>query len=80
MEREGDMPDRDMHKLCVIAPSRHSKRSSHRLDGDYNKLINDGLKVCQERELGGSDSATWRRPEFYAMSPGAGRVCSLLIL
>jgi hypothetical protein len=74
VEREGDMPDRDMHKLCVIAPSRQSKRS-HRLDGEYNKLINDGLRVCQEREQGGSDGAAWRRPEFYAMSPGAGRVC-----
>jgi hypothetical protein len=83
VEREGDVTDRDMQKLHVIAPSLHGKRQ-HKPSREYNKLINDGLRVYQEREQGGSAGGRGgtRQPEFYSMSPAGSkaRPCPLLVV
>lgn len=92
------MPDRDVHKLHVIAPSRHAARGGgagdqafrgHRraggsgADREFNTLINDGLRVYQERELGGSGAGrAGRKPEFYSTSPATkvralARICAV---
>jgi hypothetical protein len=84
VSREGDLPDRDIHKLCVIAPGRVAGgngfgggargATSRPWGGEYSSLINDGLRVYQERESGRAPGKASRKPEFYSTSPATSKV------